>query len=96
MSARAPLFLPLRRQYFQAFKDGTKTVEYRLYGKRWNEKLCTLGRAVWLSNGYGAADRMDGVITSFWTTDRPPPEWVAIYGEPAGRLAACIEIKVTR
>jgi len=60
-----PLFIPLKKKYYQAFKKGTKTVEYRKYGKRWNEKTCFVGRDVTLSLGYGKKDRMTGKVTKF-------------------------------
>jgi hypothetical protein len=50
-SAR-PLLVPLKREHFIEFRDGHKTVEYRLYGPRWNERTCHTGRAVILSCGY--------------------------------------------
>jgi len=52
-----PLFLPLKREYFDAFEAGIKTHEYRLYGPRWNEKNCRIGRPVTLSCGYGKGRR---------------------------------------
>ncbi len=59
-----PLFIPLKTEYFNAFKDGTKKHEFRV-GNRWNEKHCTVGRKVTLSKGYGKHERLNGVITSF-------------------------------
>jgi hypothetical protein len=58
------LFIPLKTEYFNAFKDGTKTHELRV-GNRWNEKHCTVGRKVVLSKGYGNHERLNGKITSF-------------------------------
>ncbi|MDT8383007.1 MAG: hypothetical protein RRB22_01175 [Gammaproteobacteria bacterium] len=60
-----PLFLPLYTQYFNAYKDGSKTGELRLYGPRWNEKTCTVGREVVLSKGYGKQARMIGKVCFF-------------------------------
>lgn len=62
---QAPLFIPLKAPYFEAFKDGTKTEELRRYGPRWNTNTCTIGRAVTLSRGYGKADRLTGKIWKF-------------------------------
>ena len=45
------LFIPLKTAYFEAFRAGTKTVEFRLYGPRWNERTCPVGRSVVLSKG---------------------------------------------
>jgi len=59
------LFLPLKTEYYRAFESGAKTEELRLYGKRWNESVCRIGREVILSKGYGKSERLVGVITSF-------------------------------
>ncbi len=60
-----PLFIALKTQYFNDFALGVKKDELRLYGKRWNEKSCQIGRAVILSKGYGMHSRMNGIITAF-------------------------------
>jgi len=59
------LFIPLNGEHFDAFERGEKHTEYRLYGSRWNERTCQLGRAVTLSRGYGKRRRLQGVVTSF-------------------------------
>lgn len=48
-----PLFIPLKREFFDAFERGLKVFEYREYGPRWNERTCRVGRLVTLSMGYG-------------------------------------------
>lgn len=40
MSEVKPLFIPLKKEYYEAFECGEKTVEYRAYGPWWNEKTC--------------------------------------------------------
>jgi len=35
----ADLILPLKREYFEAIRDGSKTEEYRLVGKHWRTRL---------------------------------------------------------
>lgn len=60
-----PLFIPLKREYFEAFKSGSKTEELRRYGPRWNERTCLVGRPVTLSLGYGKAHRLTGTIERF-------------------------------
>lgn len=60
-----PLFIPLKTEYFEAFKLGAKTHEYRKYNAWWNEKKCQPGRPVILSKGYGKHDRIYGVVKSF-------------------------------
>ena len=85
-----PMFIALKGQYFDAFKAGTKTVEYRRYCKRWDERTCSIGRPIVLSRGYSKRDRLTGVISGFEVRHMDSTEWVDCYGE-AG-LAACIHI----
>lgn len=58
------MFIPLKKKYFEQFATGEKTEEFRLYGKRWNERVCVPGRDVVLSCGYSGA-RLDGTISAF-------------------------------
>lgn len=67
-----PLFVPLNTEHYEAFEDGSKDTEYRLYGARWNEKTCIVGRPAVLSKGYGKQNRMNRVISSF---EVHPVEW---------------------
>lgn len=60
-----PLFVPLKTEYWQQFRDGTKRDELRLYGPRWNERTCAVGREVTLSKGYGKIGRMTGRVRAF-------------------------------
>lgn len=60
-----PLFIPLKSEYYEAFKNGSKREEFRLYGQRWNEQTCPVGREVLLSKGYGTKDRLTGLIRDF-------------------------------
>lgn len=62
-----PLFIPLKTEFFEAFRDGSKRIEYRKYGARWNESHCRVGRTVVLSKGY-SGERMTGVIESYRRT----------------------------
>jgi hypothetical protein len=59
------LFIPLRTEFYVAFANGTKTDEYRLYGPRWNERTCNVGRRVVISHGYGTRHRLHGRVVSF-------------------------------
>lgn len=59
------MFIPLKTEYYEAFKDGSKREELRLYNGRWNELTCRIGRKVILSKGYGSKNRMEGVIKEF-------------------------------
>lgn len=95
-----PLFIPLKSEYFDAFKDGSKTDELRLYGKRWNENTCRPGREVVLSRGYGKQQRMRGVIGSFQRirpAELPPRDMDAMidcYGSVVAHDIARIGIKI--
>lgn len=60
-----PLFIPLKSEYYEAFKADLKTEELRLYGPRWNHQTCLIGREVILSKGYGKQHRMKGRIWKF-------------------------------
>jgi len=60
-----PLFIPLKAEHYDAFDDGSKGTEYRLYGPRWNEKNCYPGRLATLSRGYGKKHRLSGVVRDF-------------------------------
>jgi hypothetical protein len=95
MRSERPLFIALRRICFEAFAAGTKTEEYRIAGRNWNEKNCYAGRPVTLSMGYGSHHRLSGVITGFRTQEdgRSLPGWVECYGQRPGP-AAIITIRV--
>lgn len=56
-----PLFIPLNGCYFDAFAAGTKRIEWRVYGPRWNRQVAYRGRPVTLSRGYSGA-RLAGTI----------------------------------
>jgi len=92
-----PLFIPLKREYFEAFEAGRKTWEYRRKGSRWNAETCAIGRRVTLSLGYGKGRRMAGVIIGFRIHGAPAelPGWTECYGSGPGK-AACLEIRVDR
>jgi hypothetical protein len=92
-----PLFIPLKAEFYEAFATGSKDTEYRLYGARWNEHTCAIGRAVVLSYGYGVQRRMSGVVVGFTRSRQvmASEAWLKCYGEKLGE-AACIQIKITR
>ncbi|WP_211217706.1 hypothetical protein, partial [Novispirillum itersonii] len=93
MADEKPLFIPLCRQWFDAFQSGLKTEEFRPAGGRWNPKTCRIGRPVTLSLGYGKHRRLAGVITGF----REDPAitqtetWRSIYGD---RYASAVAIRI--
>lgn len=90
-----PLFIPLKREYYEAFVDGTKTVEYRKNGPRWNAQTCVVGRPVVISLGYGKQNRRFGFVVSFEVSSEPTKTdaWRDCYGDYEGD-AACIGIKL--
>lgn len=92
-----PLFIPLKSLYYDAFASGLKTVEYRPYGARWNERTCPIGRLVTLSKGYGKQHRLQGRVIGFRRSTMPTRSraWRDCYGERAGE-AACIRIAVNQ
>lgn len=59
------MFIPLKAEYYDAFLDGSKDREFRLYGPRWNERTCVPGRRVTLSRGYGKQQRRKGRVRDF-------------------------------
>lgn len=94
-----PLFIPLNAKFYRQFESGEKSVEYRLYGARWNERNCRIGRKVTLSLGYGKHERLSGEIKSFErnaeVTKRE--DWIECYGSSSpDAVAACIGIEVIR
>ena len=89
-----PLFIPLKTEFFEAFENGTKDTEYRLYGPRWNERTCAIGREVVLSHGYGTKRRLRGVVVGFESSHTPTltDAWRKCYGEETKGMAACIRV----
>jgi hypothetical protein len=59
-----PLFIPLKREWFDLFATGQKCIEWRREGPRWNKRTCRVGRRVTLSLGYKGLCRLSGVVTS--------------------------------
>lgn len=55
-------FIPLKREYFEAFESGTKTQEYRPASSHFGKAKA--GDTVLLSLGYGTRRRLTGVIRS--------------------------------
>ncbi|WP_434513816.1 hypothetical protein AB6Q56_14645 [Dechloromonas sp. ARDL1] len=95
MSNEKPLFIPLKREYFEQFARGDKEWEFRQEGPRWNSRTCRIGRRVVLSLGYGKKHRMFGEVVDYRLDNAPTqtPAWKDCYGDKGG-LAACIKIKL--
>jgi hypothetical protein len=90
------MFIALKKEYFEAFAQREKREEFRLYGARWNERVCTPGRAVTLSCGY-SGPRLNGVIAGFRTIPaREVPGIRAVYPDVKPRdMVAAIAIDLT-
>lgn len=69
MMMEKPLFIPLKTQWFRQFESGYKTIEYRAYGPRWNEKTCRVGRPATISHGYSGA-RLGRHVSKFMKLKR--------------------------
>jgi hypothetical protein len=83
-----PVFIPLKKQWFLAFQSGAKTIEYRAYGPRWNERVCTPGRAATISCGYSGA-RISARIKRFRILPaRSAPAAVRAFFPGVARIAA--------
>lgn len=90
-----PIFIPLKREFFEAFRRGEKDEEFRLEGPRWNARTCFVGRQVVLSLGYGKRERLAGLVVGYSARKEPTQTdvWRECYGDRGG-LAACIRIKI--
>ena len=89
----ADLILPLKREYFEAIRDGTKTEEYRLCTPHWQKRLASqtdgYDRIV-LTLGYPARDDQTRRLVRQWrgytikTIMHPHfgPEPVQVYAIP--------------
>ena len=97
MTTAKPLFIPLKRAFFEAFERGEKTEEYRPEGPRWNARVCHVGRPVVLSLGYSKARRLQGVVTGYRASAEPTKTqaWLDCYGQRGG-LAACISVSLIK
>lgn len=83
-----PLFIPLRTQWFREFESGSKDTEYRVYGPRWNERTCRVGRRATVSHGYSGA-RLSRTVRGFSIMDHANAPEVArnIYPDAAYIIA---------
>jgi hypothetical protein len=88
-----PLFIPLKRQWFQEFEAGIKDTEYRPLIPRWDSSICFTGRPVTLSLGYGKHKRLSAVVAG-WQRVGPDahPAIRTVY--PKGDYFVAIKIQV--
>ncbi len=92
--ADGPLFVPLMKEYFDAFASGKKGVEYRVNGPRWNKRTCRDGREVVLANGYGWPRLHARVVrTTIIPAHRAPAVARQLFGE---RELICIHVENVR
>lgn len=75
-----PIFIPLKREYYNAFKSGHKQIEYRRVGGQFTKANCTPGREVTLSLGYGSRNRIKGTVLR---------SWIEHHEHPTGPIADC-------
>ncbi len=87
-----PIFIPLRRQYFDAFARGDKREEWRRLGPRWNPRTCAPGRPVVLSLGY-TRTRLAGRLVAFHVAPAEGPA-AELWG--AGTPCAVLTIDLDR
>ena len=80
-----PLYVPLKREWFEAFATGEKTIEWRRYGPKWNERTCRIGRRVTLALGYQGRRRLYGTL--IWAKVAPARDAV---GELFGDGTPCM------
>lgn len=74
------LILPLKRHWFEAIRDGTKPLEYRLYNPYWCSRLENQHYdRVRFMLGYPKADQTDRIIDApyrgYEITTVTSPEW---------------------
>src|ERR1700690_3183601 len=86
MPDRPPLFIALRREFFEAFATGAKTEEWRAHRGRWTTRHVFVGRLVVLSLGYAgqspahAGRRLRARIARVDLRYPETPEQVAFFG----------------
>lgn len=89
------LFIPLCTEWFRAFEAGTKNIEYREYGARWNERTCRIGRAAVLSHGYGKSARLARQVSGFAKISRCFANEAAQQIFPNAEFIAAIQLTET-
>lgn len=61
------LKLPVKAEYFNQIKAGTKTEEYRIIKEYWSKRLIKEYDEVWVTLGYPSSDETDKIIKFKWT-----------------------------
>jgi hypothetical protein len=88
-----PLFIPLKREWFDAFASGSKDTEFRPFIPRWGSSVCFIGRPVILSLGYGKQKRLSGIVAG-WKPVGPDAHPAIRWVYPTGDHFVAIKIKV--
>ena len=70
--ATRPMFIPLKREWYEAFARGEKTVEYRLPKGAFAPHHCAPGRPVVLSLGWSGNGRLNARIVAYALVDATP------------------------
>lgn len=61
------LRLPVKAEYFEQIKAGTKIEEYRIIKDYWSKRLIKEYDEVWVTLGYPSSDETDKIIKFKWT-----------------------------
>lgn len=74
------IFVPLRSKHWIDFRDRRKSIEWRAWGARWNDRTIIPGSTIILAKGY-TRDRLHGVVVRVQRVSRPlaPDGTLAIY-----------------
>lgn len=89
-----PLFIPLKREHFEAFERGEKTTEYRVVGPRWNAGTCAIGRPVTLRLGYSGRSLWRTIVAfNVIRIEEAPPVVSEIF--PKAEHIAAIQVSRT-
>ena len=74
------IFVPLRSKHWNDFRDRRKSIEWRAWGTRWNDRTIIPGSTIILAKGY-TRDRLRGVVVRVQRVSRSlaPDAALAIY-----------------
>jgi hypothetical protein len=74
------IFVALRSKHWIDFRDRRKSIEWRAWGARWNDRTITPGSTIILSKGYTRV-RLHGVVVRVHRVSRSlaPDAALAIY-----------------
>lgn len=88
------IFIPLKTEFFNSFKSGTKNAEYRKVSKLYNKDRVIVGKRVKLALGYTseASKVLWGVVTSVNQEFRSCESWLKCYKKPGECLVIGIKL----